>query len=113
MSLCRRRGTRVAWKHLFQQEGSAIRFGAFVEVMAPAFRYDFFRDGAGRQGGQSEGAKKARLAKLRAQAPTSQGLSNVLHGLTHCHPHSRCCSDQHDDAAFIHGARPGREAGRG
>ncbi|PSC68136.1 Adenosylmethionine-8-amino-7-oxononanoate aminotransferase [Micractinium conductrix] len=43
MSLCRAKGTRVAWKHLFQQEGAALRFMPFVEIMAPALRFDLFQ----------------------------------------------------------------------
>ena len=45
MSLCRAKGTRVAWKHLFQQEGAALRFMPFVEIMAPALRFDLFQSG--------------------------------------------------------------------
>ncbi|KAL4451227.1 hypothetical protein ABPG77_009299 [Micractinium sp. CCAP 211/92] len=43
MSLCPVDGTAVMWPHLFKREGNAMRYVAFVEIMAAALRFDFFQ----------------------------------------------------------------------
>ncbi|KAL4447589.1 hypothetical protein ABPG75_004808 [Micractinium tetrahymenae] len=43
MSVCRVGGTWVFWPTLFQRPGIALRYQPFVEIMAPAFSFDFFQ----------------------------------------------------------------------
>jgi len=45
-SVCQAEGSSILWAHLHQQPGTALRFVAFVEIMASAFRFDFFQAGA-------------------------------------------------------------------
>ncbi|KAL4422957.1 hypothetical protein ABPG75_009154 [Micractinium tetrahymenae] len=43
MSVCPVEGSAVMWPHLFKRESNALRFTAFVEIMASALRFDFFQ----------------------------------------------------------------------
>lgn len=43
MSVCEEEGSHVLWTHLHQRHGNALRYTAFVELMAPAFRFDFWQ----------------------------------------------------------------------
>ncbi len=92
MSLCPVDGTAVMWPHLFKREGNAMRYVAFVEIMAAALRFDFFQAGARRR--LAAHSMRGRLLLLRYPHWPSPQTQKASSRQAVC-PRLGCCAPRH------------------